>query len=168
MILVERLEVFADGVFVVKALGYKDSHCLWQRQSAHNKELKYVVKTCRVAHAFLYYGSQVLYVAQCLAVKHTLASLHPSAITTNSIYLTVVCQQSEGLCQLPLWECVGRESRVYQRQSACKVVVRQVREVSTQLSACQHALINDIFVRQRAYVEVLVVYSVFYALAYLI
>ena len=77
-------------------------------------------------------------------------------------------QQAEGLCQLPLGEGIGREARVYQRQSTGKVVVRQVREVATQLSAGQHALVDDILVRQRADIEVLVVDTVLNALAYLI
>ena len=77
-------------------------------------------------------------------------------------------QQTEGLCQLPLGEGIGREARVYQCQSTRKVVIRQVGEVATQLSAGQHTLIDDILVRQRTDVEVLVVDTILYTLAYLI
>ena len=57
---------------------------------------------------------------------------------------------------------------MYQGQSAGKIVVREVWEVASQLSAGQHTLIDNIFVRQRTDVEVLVVDTILYTLTYLI
>ena len=90
VILVESLQVFADGVLVVETLRYQNSHRLWQRESTHHQELKYVVKTGRVAHTLLYYWAQVFDITQRLTVQHTLASLHPTTIATNGVDLTIV------------------------------------------------------------------------------
>ena len=110
MVLVEGLQVLADGVLVVEALWYEDSHRLWQTQAAQHQELEHVIQAGRVAHTLLYDGAQVLDVAQGLAAQHALASLHPTAVTTNGINFSVVCQQTEGLSQLPLGEGIGTES----------------------------------------------------------
>ena len=124
MILVEGLQVLADGVLVVKALRHQDSHRLWQTQSAQHQELEYVIEAGRVAHTLLHNGAQVLDIAQGLTIQYALTGFHPTTVTTNGIYFSVVGQQTERLCQLPLGKGVGREARVYQRQSTCKVIVR--------------------------------------------
>ena len=45
VILVEGLQVFADGVLVVEALRHQNCHRLWQGESAHHQELEHVVQT---------------------------------------------------------------------------------------------------------------------------
>ena len=55
-----------------------------------------------------------------------------------------------------------------QGQSACKIVVREVGEIASQLSAGEHALVDDVLAREGAEVEVVVVHAVLDALAYLI
>ena len=110
MILIESLQILRDGILIVKALGYQDGHRLWQRKTTHHQELEHVVKTGRVAHAFLYDGAQVFDVTQCLATQDTFTRFHPTAVTTDSVNLAVVSQKAEGLCQLPFREGIGRES----------------------------------------------------------
>ena len=63
VVLVERLQVFADGVLVVEALRHQYGYCLRQRESAHHEKLKHVVQRSRVAHAFLHDGAQATDVA---------------------------------------------------------------------------------------------------------
>ena len=157
MIFVEGLEVLAYRVLIVEAFGHEYCHCLRQRESAHHKELEDIVEACRVAHAFLHDGSQVLNVAQCLATQHAFPCPHPSAVAANGVDLAVVGEQSERLCQRPRRECVGGESRMHQGQTARKVRVGQVGEVLSHLHRRQHALVDDAGVAQRADVEVLVV-----------
>ena len=53
-------------------------------------------------------------------------------------------------------------------QARCQIIVREVREESSQLARCQHTFIYDVLVRQRADVEVLVVYAVLYPLSQLV
>ena len=60
MVFVERLQVLADRVLVVKTFRYEYRHCLRQRQSTHHQELKHVVERGGVAHSFLHDGAQVL------------------------------------------------------------------------------------------------------------
>ena len=79
-----------------------------------------------------------------------------------------MCQQTEGLGQFPFGECVSRKARVYQCQSARKIIVRQIGEIATQLAAGQHAFIDDVLARQRADVEILAIHAIFNSLAYLI
>ena len=107
VIFVEGLQIFADRVFIVKALGHQDSHGLRQRESTHHQELEHVVETGRIAHAILNNRTQVLDIAQRLTAQHTLSCLHPAAVATNGVNLTVMGQQSERLCQLPFGERIG-------------------------------------------------------------
>ena len=44
VVLVERLQVFRDGVLVVKTLRDKNGHCLRKRESTHHEELEHVVE----------------------------------------------------------------------------------------------------------------------------
>ena len=62
-------------------------------------------------------------------------------------------QKAEGLCQLPLGERVGRETRMYQCQSAGKVGIGEVREVAAQLPAGEHTLVDDVLCGERADIE---------------
>ncbi len=133
MIFVEGLEVLAYRVLIVEAFGHEYCHCLRQRESAHHEELEDIVEACRVAHAFLHDGTQVLYVAQCLATQHAFPCPHPSTVASNGVDFPVMCQQAERLSQFPLRESVGRETGMYQGQSARQVWTRQVWEVSAQL-----------------------------------
>ena len=121
MIFVESLEVLAYRILVVEAFGHKYCHCLGQRETTHRKELEDIVKACRVAHSFLNDRPQVLDVAQSLAAEHALPCLHPSAIASNGIDFTIMCQQTEGLRQLPFREGIGRETRMHEGKSARKV-----------------------------------------------
>ena len=107
VVFVEGLEVLGYGVLVVEALGHQDGHGLRQRESAHHEELEHVVEASRVAHALLHDGAKVLDITQRLAAEHTLSCLHPAAVATNGVDLTVVGQQSEGLCQFPFGEGIG-------------------------------------------------------------
>ena len=43
VILVERLQVFADGVLVIEALGHEDCHSMRQGHARHHEELQHVV-----------------------------------------------------------------------------------------------------------------------------
>ena len=123
VVLVERLEVFRDGVLVVEALWHHQRHGVGQREPAHDEKLEHVVKAGRVAHARLHYGRELLDVAQRLGAEHALAGLHPPAVAPDGVYLAVVGQQAEGLRQAPRRERVGREARVHQRQPAREVAV---------------------------------------------
>ena len=107
MILVKCLQILRDRILVVETLWYKDGHCLWQAESTHHQELEHVVEAGRVAHAVLYDGADVLDITQRLAAQHTLTSLHPTAIATDGVDLTIMSQQTERLCQFPLGESVG-------------------------------------------------------------
>ena len=68
-----------------------------QGESAHHKELQYVVQTGGVAHPRLYDRRDLLDVAQGTAVKHTLPCLHPSPVAADGVDLSVMGQQAEGL-----------------------------------------------------------------------
>ena len=110
VIFVERLQVFADRILVVETLRHQNCHRLWQGESAHDQELKHVVQTGRVTHALLHDRTDVLDVAQRLAAQHTLTRLHPASVTTNRVDFTIVCQETERLCQTPCREGVRREA----------------------------------------------------------
>ena len=144
VVLVECLQVVADGVLVVETLWNQNGHGLWQAQSAHDEEFKHVVQTGRVAHALLYNRTYVGDVSQSLAVQHTFACLHPSTVAAYGVDFSIMSQEAERLCQFPFWECVGAETRVNQCQSAGKIGTGQIVEIAAQLAACQHALINDV------------------------
>ena len=55
-----------------------------------------------------------------------------------------------------------------QCQAAGQVVVREVWEISPQLTARQHTFIYNVLIRQRTDIKILVVDTVFYLLPYLI
>ena len=99
MVLVEGFQVFADGVLVVERLWHEYRHCLRQRHAAHDQKLKDVVQRGRVAHPLLHDRRDFSDVAQCLAAKHALAGLHPSAVAADGVDLAVVGQQAERLSQ---------------------------------------------------------------------
>ena len=144
VIFVEGFQVVTDRIFVIEALRHQNGQRLRQAQPAHHKEFEDVVQTGRVAHALLHDGTDVADVAQGGAAEHTLACLHPTTVATDGVDLAVVRQQPEGLCQLPLGECVCREARMYQRQSACEPGTRQVGEVAAQLSRSEHTFVDDV------------------------
>ena len=110
MVLIERLQILADRVLVVEALWHENRHCLGQTQSAHDQELKHVVEAGRVTHALLHNRTDILDVTQCLAAQHAFTRLHPTAVSTDGVDLTIVRQETERLCQTPCWECVGTEA----------------------------------------------------------
>ena len=95
-------------------------------------------------------------VAQQLRVEHTLAGLHPTAVTPDGVDFTVVGQQTEGLCQTPCGECIGGETGVNESQSRSEIVVGKVGEILSYLQRREHTLIDDALGRQRADVEILV------------
>ncbi len=107
VVFVEGLQVFADGVLVIKTLRHEDGHGLRQRHAAHDEELKDVVERGRVRHALLDDGRDVADVAQRLARQHALAGLHPASVAADGVDFAVVSQQAEGLGQRPCGECVG-------------------------------------------------------------
>ena len=63
-------------------------------------------------------------------------------------------KETEWLSQTPCREGVGREAGVNQSQTACKIIISQVRIVLTQLKAAQHTLIYDVRIRQRTDIEI--------------
>ena len=63
-------------------------------------------------------------------------------------------KETEWLSQTPCWEGVGREAGVNQSQTACKIIIGQIRIVLTQLKAAQHTLIYDVRIRQRTDIEI--------------
>ena len=63
-------------------------------------------------------------------------------------------KETEWLSQTPRWEGVGREAGVNQCQTACKIIIGQIRIVLTQLEAAQHTLIYDVRIRQRTDIEI--------------
>jgi len=65
-----------------------------------------------------------------------------------------VGKETEWLSQTPCREGVGREAGVNQSQTACKIIIGQVRIVLTQLKAAQHTLIYDVRIRQRTDIEI--------------
>ena len=148
MILVESLEILGDRVLVVEALRNHDCHGLRQRQSAHDEEFENVVEACRVRHVGLDNRRNLTDVAENLRREHRLAGLHPSAVTTDGVYLTVVGQHAERLCQTPCRERVCRETAVDDGQTRREVVVRQVGVVLAQLQAGEHSLVDDALARQ--------------------
>ena len=62
------------------------------------------------------------------SLSNTNSCVHPPAVSADGVYLAVVRQQTERLREAPCGECVGREARVDQCESAREVVVRQVRD----------------------------------------
>ena len=99
MVFIESLQIFADGVLVVETLRYEDSHCLGQREPAHHQKLEDIVQTGGIAHAFLDDGTQILDVAQRLAVENAFTRLHPTAIAADGVDLAIVGQQTKRLGQ---------------------------------------------------------------------
>ena len=112
MVFVECLQVLRNRVLIIETLWHQNSHRLRQRESAHHQELKHIVERGRITHAVLHNRTQVLDIAQRLTAQHTLSCLHPAAVTTNGVNLTVVGQQTERLCELPFGECVPRPIRL--------------------------------------------------------
>ena len=63
-------------------------------------------------------------------------------------------KETEWLRQTPCREGVGREAGVNQCQTACEIIIGQVRIVLAQLEAAQHTLIDDVRIRQRTDIEI--------------
>ena len=63
-------------------------------------------------------------------------------------------KETEWLRQTPCWEGVGREAGVNQSQTACEIIIGQVRIILAQLEAAQHTLIYDVRIRQRTNIEI--------------
>ena len=99
VIFVESLKLIRYGILVIEALWYHDSHSLWQRETAHDEEFKYVVQTGRVTHVGLYDGTDILHASQFGAVQHTFSCLHPRTVASYGIDFSIVCKQTEGLSQ---------------------------------------------------------------------
>ena len=154
VILVEGLEVFADGVLVIKALGHHNSHGMGQREAAPHEELEHVVEAGRVAHAGLDDGRNLADVAQGFGRQYRLAGLHPSTVAADSVNLAIVAEQAERLGQAPRGERVGRETAVNQGQTTGKIGVGKVGVILAQLEAGEHALVDDVLTGERADVEV--------------
>ncbi len=154
VILIECLQVFGDWVLVVEALRYHDCHGVRQRQTTHHEELEHVVETGRVTHVRLYDRRDLTNIAESLAAQHTLTSLHPCTVTTDGIDLTIVAEETERLSQAPCREGVGREARVNECQTACEIIIGQVRIVLTQLEAAQHTLIYNVLIGERTDIEI--------------
>ena len=154
VILIESLQILRDRVLVVEALRHHHSHGVRQRQTAHHEELEYIVETCRVTHIRLNDRRNLTDIAQSLTAQHTLARLHPGTVTTDGVDLTIVGKETEWLSQAPCWEGVGREAGVNQSQTACEIIIGQVRIILAQLEAAQHTLIYDVRIRQRTDIEI--------------
>ena len=169
MIFVERLQLVRDRVLVVEALGHQYRHSLRERHAAHDEKLKHVIEACRVRHSLLHYGAYLPYVSQRLGGEHALPRLHPPPVAPHGVYLAVVAKQAEGLRQFPLGKRVGRETGVYQCQSAREAGIAQVAVVSAQLPRGKHTFIDDVLAGKGADVEILIVLRAFlYPLAYLV
>ena len=63
-------------------------------------------------------------------------------------------EETEWLRQTPCWEGIGREAGVNQSQTACEIIIGQVRIILAQLEAAQHTLIYDVRIRQRTNIEI--------------
>ena len=133
MVFIISLQIFADGVLVVKRLGHQYAHRMGKREAAHHQKFQHIVERSRIRHLGLNNGGNVTDVSQGFAVQHRLAGLHPSTIATYGIDFTIVCKQTEWLRQRPCGEGIGAESRMYQRQSTGKVGTAQVGEILSHL-----------------------------------
>ena len=65
-----------------------------------------------------------------------------------------MAEETERLSQAPSRERVGREARVNECQTACEIIIGQVRIVLTQLEAAQHTLIDDVLIGERTDIEI--------------
>ena len=109
VILVEGLQVGADGVLLVERFGHHHCHCVRQRHSRTHKELKRIVERRAVAHIGLNNRREVAHIAQRLRRENALTSLHPTAVAADGVDFAVVSQHTERLRQRPRWERVGAE-----------------------------------------------------------
>ena len=153
IILIESLQVFTDRILVVKRLRHQDSHSLRQAHAAHHQKLKDIIQTRRITHILLHDRTNIPDVAQSLTTQHTLASLHPATVAPHSINLTIVTQEAERLRQFPLRESISTETAMHQRQARSKIIIAQIREEPTQLTARKHTLIDNILRRQRTNIK---------------
>ncbi len=83
-------------------------------------------------------------VAQGIRREHGLAGLHPRAVAADGVYLAIVGQEAERLCERPRGERVGGETAVDQGQATREITVGEVRVVLPELEAGQHALVHDV------------------------
>ena len=157
VILVKCLQLTRDWVLVVIALGHQHRERMRQAHAAHHEELQNIVQRSAVAHVGLHDGIYILHVAEALDVEQRLARDHPAAVALDGVDLAVVPEQTERLRQMPLGEGVGRESRVYQCQSAREIGIYQIGEVVSQLHARQHTLIDKRTRRQTHNIYLLLV-----------
>ena len=149
MVFVESFEVFANRIFIVKALRHEHRHGVGQAQPRHHEKLQGVVERSRVAHAGLQDGAYVLHVAEAGRGEHGLARLHPAAVATYGVDFAVVRQEAEGLREAPRGERVGGKARVHHRQAAREVGLRKVGEVSAHLHRREHTFIYYCLRRER-------------------
>ena len=149
MVFVESFEVFANRIFIVKALRHEHRHGVGQAQPRHHEKLQGVVERSRVAHAGLYDGADFLHVAEAGRGEHGLARLHPAAVAAYGVDFAVVRQEAEGLREAPRGERVGGKARVHHRQAAREVGLRKVGEVSAHLYRREHAFIYYCLRRKR-------------------
>ena len=108
VILIVSLEAVGDGVFAIPTLGHH--HCEGLRHGATGlaEELEYVVERSRVTHVGLHNWENLLkVVAKEVALENAFASLHPKAVTSDGVDLTVVGQHTERLSEVPSREGIG-------------------------------------------------------------
>ena len=168
VVFVESLQILRNGVLVVEALGHHHRHGMGQRETAHHEELEHIVQTCRVAHVGLHHRRNLADVAQGLARQHRLTRTKPKAVASDCVYLAVVGKKAERLGQTPCWEGVGGEARMHKRKPRSEVIVGKVGIILSHLHARQHALVDDVAARQRAYIKVAVAHAAFNFLPYYI
>ena len=109
MILVERLQPRRNRVAVVERLRHEHCQSVRQAHPCHHEILEHIVERRRVAHAGLDDGGKVT-ASEHRRVKHALAGLHPQAVALDSVYLTIVAEHPEWLCQRPCGECICRKA----------------------------------------------------------
>ena len=125
-----------------------------QWHTTHYKELKHVVKTGWVTHSRLYDRRNLAYIAKHIRREYALPCLHPSTVTTNSVYLTIMSQHSKWLSQAPCREGICRETTMYKSQATCEITISKIRIVQTQLKTWKHTLINDALTWKRTDIEI--------------
>ena len=168
VVFIKCLQVFTDRVLVVERFRYQHGHGMRQAQSGHDEEFQYIIKRRTVTHSRLDNWANLFHITQQRSGKHTFTRFHPPAVSTDGIDFTIVCQQTERLCQTPSRECICTKTRMYNSQSTGKIGLSEVLKIFTYLHRRQHTFIYNVLARQRNDVKVFVMHTAFNLFAHYI
>ena len=138
------LEVVGHALVAAPRLGDEHADSLLDRPAGEHKQFQHVVEGGRVAAPLAHNRLDLVEVGPIHGVReHALPRVHPVDVAANSVDLAVVCDEAEGMGEVPGRERVGAVPLVHESHRACHLRVGEVGVILVDLIGQQQALVDD-------------------------